>query len=97
MYCGSKTIRVGFSVSKLCSLSFFFVVMLLHWSFFELLSVLWFFNFSTCLELADICREVGLPSGVLNVLTGYGSEAGAPLAAHPSVDKVLVFWDIHQT
>jgi len=43
------------------------------------------------LELADICREVGLPPGVLNVLTGFGSEAGAPLASHPGVDKVLVF------
>ncbi|ESQ27656.1 hypothetical protein EUTSA_v10018437mg [Eutrema salsugineum] len=42
----------------------------------------------TCLELADICREVGLPPGVLNVLTGLGSEAGAPLASHPSVDKI---------
>ncbi|KAJ4870705.1 hypothetical protein Rs2_47687 [Raphanus sativus] len=42
----------------------------------------------TCLELADICREVGLPPGVLNVLTGYGSEAGAPLASHPNVDKI---------
>lgn len=49
------------------------------------------FNFSTCLELADICREVGLPPGVLNVLTGLGSEAGASLASHPGVDKVLVF------
>ncbi|CAN1753505.1 Aminoaldehyde dehydrogenase ALDH10A8, chloroplastic [Linum perenne] len=42
----------------------------------------------TCLELAEICREVGLPSGVLNILTGLGPEAGAPLAAHPNVDKI---------
>ncbi|GAA0168476.1 dehydrogenase [Lithospermum erythrorhizon] len=42
----------------------------------------------TCLELADVCKEVGLPPGVLNVLTGYGPEAGAPLASHPHVDKV---------
>ncbi|XP_013615474.1 PREDICTED: betaine aldehyde dehydrogenase 2, mitochondrial, partial [Brassica oleracea var. oleracea] len=43
----------------------------------------------TCLELADICREVGLPPGVLNILTGLGTEAGAPLASHPHVDKIV--------
>ncbi|KAK1296086.1 hypothetical protein QJS10_CPB15g01786 [Acorus calamus] len=42
----------------------------------------------TCLELADICKEVGLPPGVLNILTGLGSEAGAPLASHPLIDKI---------
>lgn len=42
----------------------------------------------TCLELAAIAHEVGLPSGVLNVITGLGPSAGAPLAAHPSIDKV---------
>jgi len=40
------------------------------------------------LELGEVCREVGLPPGVLNILTGLGPEAGAPLAAHPDVDKV---------
>ncbi|XP_058762531.1 aminoaldehyde dehydrogenase 2, peroxisomal [Vicia villosa] len=42
----------------------------------------------TCLELGEICKEVGLPPGVLNILTGLGPEAGAPLATHPDVDKV---------
>ncbi|MED6126518.1 Aminoaldehyde dehydrogenase 1, peroxisomal [Stylosanthes scabra] len=42
----------------------------------------------TCLELADICKEVGLPAGVLNVITGLGTQAGAPLASHPDVDKI---------
>ncbi|XP_031492930.1 aminoaldehyde dehydrogenase 2, peroxisomal-like [Nymphaea colorata] len=42
----------------------------------------------TCLELADICKEIGLPSGVLNIVTGLGPEAGAPLASHPLVDKI---------
>lgn len=37
-----------------------------------------------------MCREVGLPPGVLNVLTGLGPEAGAPLASHPHVDKVNI-------
>jgi len=47
-----------------------------------------FFDCRTCLELGEVCREVGLPPGVLNILTGLGPEAGAPLAAHPDVDKV---------
>eukprot|EP00252_Welwitschia_mirabilis_P011704 TRINITY_DN26075_c0_g1_i1.p1 TRINITY_DN26075_c0_g1~~TRINITY_DN26075_c0_g1_i1.p1 ORF type:complete len:503 (+),score=113.20 TRINITY_DN26075_c0_g1_i1:151-1659(+) len=42
----------------------------------------------TCLELAAICKEIGLPSGVLNILTGLGVDAGAPLASHPDVDKI---------
>ncbi|KAF8399345.1 hypothetical protein HHK36_015210 [Tetracentron sinense] len=42
----------------------------------------------TCLELAEVCKEVGLPPGVLNILTGLGPEAGAPLASHPHVDKI---------
>nr|BAD34952.1 betaine aldehyde dehydrogenase [Zoysia tenuifolia] len=42
----------------------------------------------TCLELGAICIEIGLPPGVLNIITGLGPEAGAPLASHPHVDKV---------
>ncbi|XP_077237898.1 aminoaldehyde dehydrogenase 2, peroxisomal-like [Tasmannia lanceolata] len=42
----------------------------------------------TCLELAAVCQEVGLPPGVLNIVTGLGPEAGAPLASHPHVDKI---------
>lgn len=38
-----------------------------------------------------MCKEVGLPSGVLNIVTGLGSEAGAPLSSHPGVDKVQLF------
>jgi phenylacetaldehyde dehydrogenase len=40
------------------------------------------------LRLAELCQEAGLPNGVLNVLTGFGEACGAPLAAHPLVDKV---------
>jgi phenylacetaldehyde dehydrogenase len=40
------------------------------------------------LRLAELCQEAGLPDGVLNVLTGFGEPCGAPLAAHPQVDKV---------
>ena len=39
------------------------------------------------LEVAKICNEV-LPKGVVNVITGIGEEAGAPLAQHPGVDKL---------
>lgn len=40
------------------------------------------------LKLAELCQEAGLPDGVLNVVTGFGESCGAPLAAHPLVDKV---------
>jgi phenylacetaldehyde dehydrogenase len=42
----------------------------------------------TALMLADILDRAGLPRGVVNVLTGYGKEVGAALAAHPRVAKV---------
>ncbi|KAA3475684.1 betaine aldehyde dehydrogenase 1, chloroplastic-like isoform X1 [Gossypium australe] len=42
----------------------------------------------TCLELGEVCREVDLPAGVLNILPGLGPEAGASLASHPHVDKI---------
>jgi gamma-glutamyl-gamma-aminobutyraldehyde dehydrogenase len=42
------------------------------------------------LRLAEICLDCGLPPGVLNVVTGAGSETGAALAAHMDVD-VLAF------
>jgi betaine-aldehyde dehydrogenase len=42
----------------------------------------------TLLELARFFEECGLPKGVVNVITGFGETAGAPLVAHPQVDKV---------
>ncbi len=42
----------------------------------------------TAVELARITEAAGLPKGVFNLVTGYGPEAGAPLAEHPGVDKV---------
>jgi acyl-CoA reductase-like NAD-dependent aldehyde dehydrogenase len=42
----------------------------------------------TCLELPKILEEAGLPTGVFQVLTGFGETAGAPLVAHPDVDKI---------
>ncbi|MGW2278794.1 aldehyde dehydrogenase family protein [Streptomyces sp. NPDC001770] len=41
----------------------------------------------SALFFADICRQAGLPKGVVNILTGYG-DAGAALVAHPDVNKV---------
>ena len=42
----------------------------------------------TALELAAAADAVGLPKGVLNVVTGLGRGAGSPLSAHPGVDKL---------
>ncbi|MGO4385109.1 aldehyde dehydrogenase family protein [Specibacter sp. RAF43] len=42
----------------------------------------------TGLRLGQLAFEAGLPKGVLNVLTGYGAEAGEALVDHPGVDKV---------
>jgi betaine-aldehyde dehydrogenase len=36
----------------------------------------------TALELASICTTVGIPNGVLNVITGLGPDAGTPLSTH---------------
>jgi aldehyde dehydrogenase (NAD+) len=41
----------------------------------------------TALAFAEICHEVGLPSGVVNIVTGDGS-AGEALVKHPDVDKI---------
>lgn len=43
----------------------------------------------TPLLIAEIMLEAGLPEGVVNVVTGTGAEAGAPLASHMDVDKVV--------
>ncbi|MEU3758118.1 aldehyde dehydrogenase family protein [Streptomyces albogriseolus] len=41
----------------------------------------------SALFFADICRQAGLPKGVVNIVTGDG-RAGAALVAHPDVNKV---------
>lgn len=40
------------------------------------------------LRFAELLEAVELPPGVFNVVTGTGTEAGAPLVSHPGVDKV---------
>lgn len=39
--------------------------------------------------LADAAEAVGLPTGALNILCGYGPEAGAALVEHPDVDQIV--------
>src|SRR5690606_29232028 len=41
----------------------------------------------TALLFAEICAEVGLPLGVVNVVTG-GDKAGAAITEHPNLDKI---------
>jgi aldehyde dehydrogenase (NAD+) len=41
----------------------------------------------TALAFAEICNEVGLPAGVVNIVTGDGS-TGEALVKHPDVDKI---------
>jgi len=40
------------------------------------------------LELAKSFAEIGFPKGVINIVTGFGEGAGAPIVTHPLVDKV---------
>ena len=42
----------------------------------------------TSIRLAELAIAAGLLPGVLNVVTGYGADAGAPLCAHPGVGAV---------
>jgi aldehyde dehydrogenase (NAD+) len=42
----------------------------------------------SCLEVARLALECGLPPGGLNVVTGLGEEAGAALAHHPDIDFI---------
>src|SRR5713226_3535083 len=41
----------------------------------------------TALAFAEICQEIGLPAGVVNIVTGDGS-TGEALVKHPDVDKI---------
>ena len=41
----------------------------------------------TCLRLAELAQEAGIPDGVINIVTGYGT-TGAAIVRHPGVDKI---------
>ena len=43
---------------------------------------------TTAFLLSGICREAGLPAGVLNIVHGYGHKAGAAAVEHPRVHAV---------
>ena len=47
----------------------------------------------TALALADVALEVGLPAGVLNVVTGPGSSTGQAIVDHPGIDKIAFTGD----
>lgn len=40
------------------------------------------------IELARICTEAGVPAGVINVVPGFGPEAGKALSEHPDLAKL---------
>src|SRR5918994_2496721 len=42
----------------------------------------------TALRVGQLALEAGVPEGVVNVVSGFGDEAGAALAAHGDVDKI---------
>src|SRR5215831_13942943 len=47
----------------------------------------------TATALAEVAAEVGLPPGVLNVITGPGSSVGQMLVEHPGIDKIAFTGD----
>ena len=40
------------------------------------------------LYFANLVKEAGFPPGVVNILNGYGKEAGAAIASHVGIDKI---------
>src|SRR5262249_56439404 len=47
----------------------------------------------TAIALAEVAAEVGLPPGVLNVVTGPGAAVGQMLVEHPGIDKIAFTGD----
>lgn len=43
---------------------------------------------ASTLEFARLAERAGFPPGVINVVTGFGSEVGEPLVRHPKVRKI---------
>jgi len=42
----------------------------------------------TAMELAKLIHAIGFPKGVVNIITGYGADAGLELTTNPKVDKI---------
>jgi aldehyde dehydrogenase (NAD+) len=47
----------------------------------------------TAIALGEIASEIGLPPGVLNVVTGPGSATGQAIVEHPGIDKIAFTGD----
>ena len=47
----------------------------------------------TALALGELAVEVGLPAGVLNVITGPGATVGQAIVEHPGIDKIAFTGD----
>ncbi|QDV22846.1 aldehyde dehydrogenase family protein [Aureliella helgolandensis] len=50
----------------------------------------------TCLRMAQLAQDAGIPDGVINVVPGYGPTAGGAIVKHPGIDKVA-FTGEHRT
>jgi aldehyde dehydrogenase (NAD+) len=50
----------------------------------------------SCLRMAQLAKEAGIPDGVINVVPGFGPTAGASVVRHPGVDKIA-FTGEHRT
>jgi len=46
------------------------------------------FTSASTLEFARLIEEAGFPAGVVNVITGFGTDVGEALTTHPGVDKI---------
>lgn len=46
------------------------------------------FTSASTLEFMELVKEAGFPDGVVNCVTGFGLDTGAPLVEHPDVAKV---------
>ena len=46
------------------------------------------FSSASALEMGRLFDEAGFPPGVVNIVTGFGSDTGEPLVTHPDVAKV---------
>ncbi len=42
----------------------------------------------TCLRMADLAQQAGIPDGVINVVPGFGPTAGGACVEHPEIDKI---------
>lgn len=47
------------------------------------------------LYLSQLIREVGIPPGVFNLVSGFGATAGDALASHPNIDKIAFTGSTH--